>query len=161
MKAIIRYILRICIPRETIYAFTKKTIVAVSHRCHENILSLLPRRNFKINLYDILNYWFAPYKRWYSWTNIRLSAHVWGKCVQQIFAFNMLSKGTSRLGTVIAIYLCVCVSKIKQIFSAIHYTIYGAVCFQFTHFTCDDWENIHFVLLSSSSNRKYALLSIV
>ena len=53
-----------------------------------------------------------------------------------------------------------CVSKIKHIFSVIHYTIYGAVCFQFTHFPWDDWENIHFVL-SSSSNRKYELLSIV
>ena len=53
-----------------------------------------------------------------------------------------------------------CVSKIKNIFSVIHYTIYGAVCFQFTHFPCDDWENIHFVLLSSS-NRKYELSSIV
>ena len=31
---------------------------------------------------------------------------------------------------------------------------------QFTHFPCDDWENIHFVLLSSS-NRKDELLSIV
>ena len=29
-----------------------------------------------------------------------------------------------------------------SIFSVIHYTIYGAVCFQFTHFPCDDWENI-------------------
>ena len=53
-----------------------------------------------------------------------------------------------------------CVSKIKHIFSVIHYTIYGDVCFQFTHFPCDSWENIHFVLLSSS-NRKYGLLSIV
>ena len=26
-----------------------------------------------------------------------------------------------------------CVSKIEHIFSVIHYTIYGAVCFQFTH----------------------------
>ena len=31
-----------------------------------------------------------------------------------------------------------CVSKIKHIFSVIHYTIYGAVCFQFTHLPCDD-----------------------
>ena len=52
-----------------------------------------------------------------------------------------------------------CVSKIKHILSVIHYTISGAVYFQFTHFPCDDWENIHFVL-SSSSNRKYELLSI-
>ena len=48
------------------------------------------------------------------------------------------------------------VSKIRHILSVIHYTIYGAVCFQFTRFPCDDCENIHFVLLSS--NRKYELL---
>ena len=35
-----------------------------------------------------------------------------------------------------------CVSKIKHILSVIHYTICGAVCIQFTHFLCDDWENI-------------------
>ena len=34
------------------------------------------------------------------------------------------------------------VCKIKHILSVIHYTICGAVCFQFTHFLCDDWENI-------------------
>ena len=43
------------------------------------------------------------------------------------------------------------VSKIKHILSIILYTIYGAVWF---HFLCDDWENIPFVLLSSS-NRTY------
>ena len=52
------------------------------------------------------------------------------------------------------------VCKIKHVFSVIHYTTDGAVCFQFTHFPCDDWDNIHFVLLSSS-NRKYELSSIV
>ena len=36
-----------------------------------------------------------------------------------------------------------CVSKIKLILSVIHYTICGAVCFQFTNFPCDDWENIY------------------
>ena len=36
----------------------------------------------------------------------------------------------------------------------------GDVCFQFTHFSRDDWDNIYFVLLSSS-DRKYELLSIV
>ena len=50
--------------------------------------------------------------------------------------------------------------RFKHIFSVIHYTIYGAVCFRFTHFPCDDWENIHFVLISSS-NRKYEILAIV
>ena len=53
-----------------------------------------------------------------------------------------------------------CVSEIKYIISVIHYTIHGAVCFQFTHLPCDDWENTYFVLLSSS-NRKYELLPIV
>ena len=41
------------------------------------------------------------------------------------------------------IWFVECVSKIKHILSVIHYTIYGAVCFQFTHFLCDDWENIY------------------
>ena len=36
-----------------------------------------------------------------------------------------------------------CVSKISHILSVIHYTIRGAVCFQFTNFPCDDWENIY------------------
>ena len=35
------------------------------------------------------------------------------------------------------------VCKIKHILSVIHYTICGAVCFQFTQFLRDDWENIH------------------
>ena len=39
------------------------------------------------------------------------------------------------------------------------YNIWGCV-FQFTHLPCDDWENIYFVL-SSSSNCKYELLPIV
>ena len=34
-------------------------------------------------------------------------------------------------------------SKISHIISVIHYTIRGAVCFQFTNFPCDDWENIY------------------
>ena len=29
----------------------------------------------------------------------------------------------------------------------IHYTICGAVCFQFTHSPCDDWENIYILCL--------------
>ena len=38
-------------------------------------------------------------------------------------------------------------SKIEHILSVIHYTIHyticRAVCFQFTHSPCDDWENIY------------------
>ena len=51
------------------------------------------------------------------------------------------------------------VCKIGHIFSVIHWTLYEAVCFQFAHFPCDDWENIYFVLLSSSY-RKYELLNM-
>ena len=49
---------------------------------------------------------------------------------------------------------------VRYILSVIHYTIYGAVCFQFANLPCDDWDDIYFVLLSSS-NRKYELLPIV
>ena len=59
---------------------------------------------------------------------------------------------TLNLWNACQIYFVGGVSKIKHISSAIHYIIYRDVCFQFTHFPCDDWENIHFVLLSSSSN---------
>ena len=34
-------------------------------------------------------------------------------------------------------------SKINDIISVIHYTICGAVCFQFTHSLYDGWENIY------------------
>ena len=49
------------------------------------------------------------------------------------------------------IFCRVCVSKIKHTLSVIHYTIHyticGAVCFQFIHSSCDDWENIYIVCL--------------
>ena len=35
------------------------------------------------------------------------------------------------------------VCTIKHILSVIHYTICGDVCFQFSHFPCDYWENIY------------------
>ena len=46
------------------------------------------------------------------------------------------------------IYFVECVGKIKQILSVIHYIICGAVCFQFTHFPCADWDNIYIYTLS-------------
>ena len=39
------------------------------------------------------------------------------------------------------------VCKLGHILSVIHYTIRGAVCFEFTHFPCDDWENIYVYIL--------------
>ena len=53
-----------------------------------------------------------------------------------------------------------CVFKIKTILSIIFYSIYGSVCLQLTHFSCDDRENVYLILLSSS-NRKYESLTIV
>ena len=44
-------------------------------------------------------------------------------------------------------YFVECVSKIKHILSVIHYTMCGAVCFQFTHLPCDDWENTYICLI--------------
>ena len=40
-------------------------------------------------------------------------------------------------------YILSSVSKIRHILSVIHYTIRGAVCFQFTQFPSDDWENVY------------------
>ena len=39
------------------------------------------------------------------------------------------------------------VCKIKHILTVIHCTICGAVCFQFTHSSCDDWDNIYILCL--------------
>ena len=58
------------------------------------------------------------------------------------------------------VYAAKCVSKIKTILSIIFNSIYGAVCLQLTQFSCDDRENVYFILLSSS-NRKYEPLTIV
>ena len=46
----------------------------------------------------------------------------------------------------VRLYFVECVSKIKHIFSVIHYTILGAVCFQFTHF-CVMIERIYILCL--------------
>ena len=48
----------------------------------------------------------------------------------------------------------------ETILSIIFCSIYGAVYLQFTQFSCDDRENVYFILLSSS-NRKYESLTIV
>ena len=45
------------------------------------------------------------------------------------------------------IYFVECVSKIKHILSVIHYTVCGTVCWQFTHFPCDDCVNIYILCL--------------
>ena len=54
---------------------------------------------------------------------------------------------TLNLQNACRIYCVECVSNIKHILSniqyTIHYTICVAVCFQFTHSPCDDWENIY------------------
>ena len=47
-----------------------------------------------------------------------------------------------------------------SIFSQLFIIRYIGLCFQYTHLSRDDLENIYFVLLSSS-NRKYELLPIV
>ena len=52
-----------------------------------------------------------------------------------------LSEGIEIIKCLSDIFCRMC--KIKHIISVIHYTICGAVCFQFTHFSCDDWENIY------------------
>ena len=52
----------------------------------------------------------------------------------------------------------VCVSTIKHILSVIRYAIYGAVCFQFTHFPCDDWDNIYTLSYHQIGSMNYYLL---
>ena len=56
-----------------------------------------------------------------------------------------LSEGIELIKCLSDIYFVDCVNTIKHILSVIHYTRCGAVCFQFTHFCCDDWENIYYM----------------
>ena len=49
---------------------------------------------------------------------------------------------TLNLWNAFQIYLVEC-EQDKHILAVIHNTICGAVCFQFTHFLCDDWENMY------------------
>ena len=52
-------------------------------------------------------------------------------------------KTTLNLQNACQIYFVECVSKTMRILSITHYTICGAVSFQFTYFCCDSWENIY------------------
>ena len=58
------------------------------------------------------------------------------------------------------LYTVECVPKIKFIYSIISDSIYGAMCIRLTQFSCDDRDNVYFILLSPT-NRKYEMLSIV
>ena len=49
---------------------------------------------------------------------------------------------TLNLWNVYQIYFAECVSRIEHILLVIHYSMYGAVCFPFTQFPRDGWENI-------------------
>ena len=56
------------------------------------------------------------------------------------------------------------VSKVQSSISIIFYLIYGggAVCLQLTQFSCDEHENVCFILVSSSNRKyRYELLTIV
>ena len=59
-----------------------------------------------------------------------------------IIIVQTLSEAIELIKCLSAIICRVC--KIKHILSVIHYTVFGAVCFQFTNFLRDDWENILF-----------------
>ena len=54
---------------------------------------------------------------------------------------------TLNLWNVCQIYFCECVSKIEHILLVIHYSLFGAVCFQFTQFHRDGGGNILLCLI--------------
>ena len=94
------------------------------------------------------------------WT-VKISANcILGYSIQVVKYVNKTLIYHTELIKACQIYFVRCVSKTKHNVSVIHYKIYWAVWFEFTHYLSDDLENIHFVLLSSSDG-KYRLLSIV
>ena len=55
-----------------------------------------------------------------------------------------------------------CVSEIKHILWVIHFTIYGDVCFQFTHLSCDDGVRILIcIYVTVTSSLKYTLWGLI
>ena len=56
--------------------------------------------------------------------------------------------------------MMIIIIRLRQFSQLSLYSLYGAVCLQLTQFSCDDRENVYFILLSSS-NRKYESLTIV
>ena len=94
--------------------------------CH--LLHIRSRKNG--NLFSLL-FWLADRIRLFVQYTISLSSLC--KLIWRHWTYKMPVK----------IYFVECVIKIKHILSVIHYTICGVVCFQFTHFPCDDWENIY------------------
>ena len=68
----------------------------------------------------------------YLWNN-----HLYGQ-------LNKIAATTTQI--IIFDYFHLCIRNIILITNLSHditYTICGAVCFQFNHFPCDDWENIY------------------
>ena len=71
-----------------------------------------------------------------------------------------LSQGIELLKYLSGTFCLECVYKIKSILSTIFHAIYGAVCIQLIHFSCDDFENTYLIVLSSLE-RKYDPFEIV
>ena len=64
--------------------------------------------------------------------------------VQLVLAINITSENWNNVHSLS--YKAEFVSKIKAIFSIIFYSIFGAVCLQLTQLSCDDRENVYFIL---------------
>ena len=109
--------------------------------------------HFDCAVYDECKYsdtfWFAHRVCLIAHYTILLSSlckHIWKHWTEKMPVRYILSSVWVRLG----------------IFSQLSIMQYMGLCVFNSHISlnCDDWENMHFVLLSSS-NRKYELLSIV
>ena len=87
-------------------------------------------------------------------TGVKNDTRVWEDiCVTHLIIILKLEVSTY----LIVLFFRSCVSEIKSILAVIFDVIYGVVCFQLTHFSCDDCENT----CTSSSNRKNESLVIV
>ena len=64
--------------------------------------------------------------------------HVFRGCVLEMFVTSYSVTYCIYVPGKPGIYFVECVNNIKHILSVVHYTICGAVCFQFTHSLCDD-----------------------
>ena len=118
-------------------------------RCYHIFLGCVPE--ICVTSYPVTNCMYIPGNRDFVFIiiaqfmiianiRIRFGLHIVSVCLYIIVIVQIYLK-TLNLSNACQVYFVECVSTIKHILSIIHYTIYWAVCFQFTNFPCDDWEN--------------------
>ena len=109
-------------PYFVVFHFLYANTIFHSEKCHD----------FSAAIWLVASFVFS----WLTWP-LKLS------CDTQGSQFTMMQNLTIKQTYLVSeVWWWFCII-VKHILSVIHFRICGAVCFQFTHSLCDDWENIY------------------